>query len=372
MEHEPDQGRTADDPAAGHRGRSLWPALAAILVASACAGLLIRTSSPRPGGPQHGAPAQPVLVFDRTLIDLGTIVATEQGETARFPFTNTGTAPLHLREVVTGCGCAGASVDRAVVPPGEQGCVVVRVRSERPEEKQVRLAVLTNEPSGAAHELSLKWRSRFPVELEVERIQFGQVVPGETVTRRLRVVRPPGLGPVDITAISALPQNALAAEYELRSTAEPEAAEYIDVTLTPVEGPASLQHGTIRLELSGVWKESISIPVEWTVREVLDVTPRHLFAGYAEAGARVSWTVRIAAPDDGPLEIDGIDLPADSFLKLRSRPGEGREVLLDVDGVLPDRPGPFAQEIQVRLAGNPPRKVAIGCSGVIQSPAVSQ
>ena len=65
---------------------------------------------------------QPILTFDKTEHDFGTIL---QGErvTYTFHFTNTGNMPLIVSNVKTSCGCTIGDFSPAPVEPGKQGTI---------------------------------------------------------------------------------------------------------------------------------------------------------------------------------------------------------------------------------------------------------
>ena len=71
---------------------------------------------------------KPVIVFDTTVFDFGTILQGEQVST-EFKFTNTGEADLVISKIETSCGCTVPEYDKDPVKPGERGSVRVRFDS---------------------------------------------------------------------------------------------------------------------------------------------------------------------------------------------------------------------------------------------------
>ena len=87
---------------------------------------------------------QPILTFDKTEHDFGTIL---QGErvTYTFHFTNTGNMPLIVSNVKTSCGCTIGDFSRAPVEPGKQGTIKATYDSKGHNGMQTRtLTVVSN------------------------------------------------------------------------------------------------------------------------------------------------------------------------------------------------------------------------------------
>lgn len=86
----------------------------------------------------------PVLTFDKTEHDFGTIL---QGERVSytFHFTNTGNMPLIISNVKTSCGCTIGDFSRAPVEPGKQGTIKATYDSKGHQGMQTRtLTVVSN------------------------------------------------------------------------------------------------------------------------------------------------------------------------------------------------------------------------------------
>jgi len=66
--------------------------------------------------------AQPVNVkFDKTLHDFGDIILNSGKQTATFSFTNTGTNPVIIQQIINSCGCTSTSHTKSPVMPGKTG-----------------------------------------------------------------------------------------------------------------------------------------------------------------------------------------------------------------------------------------------------------
>tara|TARA_R110002051_G_scaffold100879_4_gene171371 strand:+ start:10407 stop:10883 length:477 start_codon:yes stop_codon:yes gene_type:complete len=67
----------------------------------------------------------PVMSFDKTEHDFGTIEANQAQETL-FKFTNTGNAPLVITSATSTCGCTVPEVPKEPISPGESGELLVK------------------------------------------------------------------------------------------------------------------------------------------------------------------------------------------------------------------------------------------------------
>ncbi len=94
--------------------------------------------------PKEENAANPVMTFEQTEVDYGTIV--QHADPLRvFNFTNTGDAPLVIKHAKGSCGCTVPSYPKQPIMPGEAGVIEVRYDTKRigPFTKTVTLT--TNE-----------------------------------------------------------------------------------------------------------------------------------------------------------------------------------------------------------------------------------
>lgn len=91
---------------------------------------------------------QPVITFDKTEHDFGTVL---QGEkvTYSFHFTNTGNAPLLVSNVNTTCGCTVGEFSKEPIAPGKDGFIKATYDSKGHKGVQTRnLSVVSNTNPG--------------------------------------------------------------------------------------------------------------------------------------------------------------------------------------------------------------------------------
>ena len=82
-----------------------------------------------PKSASNASDKKPVIEFDRTEFDFGTIL---QGEVVSytFHFTNTGNAPLIITNVDKSCGCTAGDYPRNPIEPGKKGEVKITYDSK--------------------------------------------------------------------------------------------------------------------------------------------------------------------------------------------------------------------------------------------------
>ncbi|MGA1030363.1 MAG: DUF1573 domain-containing protein [Flavobacteriaceae bacterium] len=71
------------------------------------------------------AQSGPAISFESDLIDYGEVVQNSDG-TRVFKFTNTGDAPLLIKDAKSSCGCTVPKKPEGPIAPGESGEIVVR------------------------------------------------------------------------------------------------------------------------------------------------------------------------------------------------------------------------------------------------------
>ena len=88
--------------------------------------------------------AGPVMVFDKTEIDYGTI-AQNSDPLRKFKFKNTGTEPLVIKNAQGSCGCTVPSYKHEPVMPGESSEIEVRYATDRIGAFTKTVTLTTNE-----------------------------------------------------------------------------------------------------------------------------------------------------------------------------------------------------------------------------------
>jgi len=100
--------------------------------------------------------APPQLTFlDDQFFDWGSI---NEGSsiTHDFQFKNTGKKPLHIENLVTGCGCTKAKASKEFFAPGEIGTITVGYRARPLKDKEmISVGIITNDKKQPLHKLMI-------------------------------------------------------------------------------------------------------------------------------------------------------------------------------------------------------------------------
>jgi hypothetical protein len=85
----------------------------------------------------------PQINFKTTTIDYGTIENNSNGERI-FVFSNTGDAPLIIKNVQSSCGCTVPKKPKGPIAPGESSEIIVRYDTNRRGPFRKTITITTN------------------------------------------------------------------------------------------------------------------------------------------------------------------------------------------------------------------------------------
>ena len=86
---------------------------------------------------------KPVLKFEKTTIDYGTILKGSNGNRT-FVFTNAGNAPVIINEVTSSCGCTIPKKPLKPIMPGEKGEIKVHYNTNIVGSFQKDIRIISN------------------------------------------------------------------------------------------------------------------------------------------------------------------------------------------------------------------------------------
>ena len=142
------------------------------------------------------------ISFDETVHDFGEIKEENGNVSYKFEFTNTGSEPLIVQNVVPSCGCTTPSWTKKPVMPGEKGFVAAAFNpANRPGHFDKYVTVQSNASESSLRlritgkvtpkPLSLEEEYRYamgPVRLKTNHLSFGTVYKGQDISRNVEII----------------------------------------------------------------------------------------------------------------------------------------------------------------------------------------
>ena len=349
------------------------------------AGAVLSAAAAGCGGPGDGpaagvvgaAAGPPRAVWETYRRDAGVIPVSPAGHVLEFPVTNRGGSPLRFLGVTTSCGCTDAVAPAHPLGPGETAAVRLSFAPKLPETRTATAVVATDDPDAPHATLTVSWRSVAPWTPEPAELDFGDLRPGETAERTVRLVRHTvagGDGPLagGTAAGLSVPPGPLAAEWETPPDADEPPAARVRLTAPAKFGPGG---GVLTVGLTDAWVPHLAVPVRWTVRDVAAVEPAQAFLGSGPPGAAGHARVLLVAT--APLEVDGEPaVTGEGFAGVAATVTRlsPTHMALDLRGPLPDaagiHEGAVTVAVTVEAADGPQRRtLTVPVSALVAAPA---
>jgi hypothetical protein len=308
------------------------PALALLLA------LLLGSSwtagSPAPGPAKRGqqAGAAPLLLVERTEIDLGQLPKGATAE-ATFVFRNAGDAELRLHDVQTGCACTVATYDE-VIPPGGVGQLQATLITDTLiGEVGQGISVMTNDPTSPAVYLLLRatvvTAVRVLPDLPIELRNYPR---RETVRRVIRRAASSGHGFFNIAGlkssapwIEASAQKVRAPRQATQELPAVDSGDWILELRLDGQPPYGRKREMVRFETGLDRQPLVELDVYTDCLAPVQLPVERLFLqpGADGAAATLPLTVRDDLDPSG-LEVDAA--PAGLTVKLGAGAGREREL----------------------------------------------
>lgn len=145
---------------------------------------------------------KPVIKFDKTTHDFGTMKEADGRVTTVFEFTNEGAGPLVISKVRASCGCTTPNWTRTPIEPGQKGTVTVTYNplgrqggpwqksitvTSNAETETVRLIIKGNTISKAAQPVDAYPIKIYGLGLKARSYQFNNIKKGATVQRTIEL-----------------------------------------------------------------------------------------------------------------------------------------------------------------------------------------
>ncbi|MDG2199553.1 MAG: DUF1573 domain-containing protein [Phycisphaerales bacterium] len=208
-------------------------------------GLLILSQG---AGAQERAAASDIN-FASTEHDFGAIMDVETYQTA-FPFVNSGTGSLVIKQVKAGCGCTTPALDKKVFAPGEASEIKVSFKPKGSGRQTKRITVYTNDPETPVITLAIKADITPFVTATPKMVRFQSSTIG---TGDQAVVQLAALDPqfsVNRVYMSGLASRYFSAQLLPRPEGITDGPRSVLVSLSP-EAPWGAQYATLNVEVEG-------------------------------------------------------------------------------------------------------------------------
>lgn len=171
-------------------------------------------------GCRRGGELPPRVVFDTLRQDLGVIPVAPEGRHVVYGISNRGGSPLRITKLVVSCGCLHAVSSKGVLGPGEAGTITVLIAPVRSEESMTSVSVHTNDPTAPVSKLNVSWRSRSPLDISPEEVDFGTVLPGQVTSTEISLLRAASCDrKCEAASIDLYPADRLSAVWGLQNPA---------------------------------------------------------------------------------------------------------------------------------------------------------
>jgi hypothetical protein len=207
--------------------------------------------------------------------------------------------------------------------------------------------------------------------LEPSFVSLGTLRPGEESTTVVDVVqhRFDAVPVPDFGSLKCSPASNVSATWQdrgdamkqrlaIRVVAGSESGDYRGSVQIPVEG-SSLQHFP---------RGRLAISLRWTVRDLIEASPRSVFLGSAERGATVTRSFVVASDPSDNLIVDHIHSNGPSCAEARWEQLKENVVVVKITVRLPDEPGAQQWTLSVQCCAPAPRVLQVPLSAFVRDP----
>lgn len=96
------------------------------------------------------------IKFQEEVHNFDTIIIDSNSYSCQFHFTNTGTAPLIITDVITSCGCTAAEWPTKPIKPGSKGAIEVKYNASETGSFVKTILVKSNDTTNPKKALQIK------------------------------------------------------------------------------------------------------------------------------------------------------------------------------------------------------------------------
>jgi hypothetical protein len=263
------------------------------------------------GGCNHPAPPaksglknSPLLQLEQHAYDLGQVPVSKTRQTLRIPVRNRGSAPLDIRSVTTGCGCAGLGDYQNPLLPNVETALLLSLDCTIPGRRSANVVIDSNDAEHGRLTIPITWTpaGRFRVEPEV--IELGVVAPESVHERTVRLVLNQELvsdaAPV-LGKIICTPEELVACVTEAT-----DAGYQLTVRIRAPRVARAIA-GEVSVEMEGADVPEIRIPVRGRALPPVYAEPETLFLGAGGPDDVTEARVIVCTSGNEPVKISRVE-----------------------------------------------------------------
>lgn len=242
---------------------------------------------------------KPKIQFQEDFFDFGKI---DQQKTVEhiFKFKNAGNADLKIDNLKSSCSCTGALITSKVIPPGDSGEIKVAFSSKSFQGEVKRsVLVFSNDPDNGKYTLNIKSNVQAFLEANPQRIDFGSLKNGESVSRGLAVKNLIN-EPVTIKEVKTDIKDIKVGEFE--KEINPNEETTINLTLTSSSLPGSF-FGNMEITTVQHSDKKLIVSVTGKILGDITLTPDNLYFGIVKKGGKSEQKIKIVNNSNSAIKL---------------------------------------------------------------------
>ena len=313
------------------------------------ASLLLVSPGCGKGSPTAAKPTgAPTITVIQPARSLGLIPLGKRVET--FEVANTGAGPLAITQLERSCRCADVDIDRTTLLPGEKTTLTITISPRESEQKTANVTVHSNDQTSPQTRISLDWTARGAVHSETHQLDFGVVRPSIAAHKTLKIERNLTQIPVTCKALfRSSPPGIMQSELKHSEELQGRLEETWEITLLADENFKD-HSGRLYLTFEGSDEGGLSLPVSWSMRNVIEAEPKRLFLGVGAPSEKVTRTVELSADQGTVLKVSKIENMDPKLTMVTSDVEVSPELTrIEVQATLPEEPGSYVGKLRVEL-----------------------
>ncbi len=370
-------------------GRWLWarrdrsalsPTIASLIGAAIALGAA-GCADRRPAGAgitDRPAVARPKILIEPAHHDLGnvTLAAKDEPLEIKTAIVNEGDAPLKIAMIRPKCDCTDLVLDRSDVPPGEHAVLATRIKlGHEPGPRTTGLTIESTDPARPAVEVTFTCSGVSALRTEPPAVEEAQLIPGVGATLALDLWQT-DLPLCDRCELVTLDDSAL-----IECHVEPTA---MAATADGHQGTANAKVGTVRVRLLAsdeiqVYRQRVSlivrcgaddraridVPLVWSVRPIVEITPRRLSLGLCRPGDRSAQKLVLSTRDGAPFRVLKITCDDPALQAIRHDDDARPRHVVEFAVEPPGHEGPWQASLRIETDRDEARTLDVPISALV-------